>query len=99
MDNIKISLQEVNDLANKINLLNNSMYDCLMKAKNKMNELNNTWQSDGCDAIRQRFNGLSVKFDKQREIIDAYSRFLNNAANSYDALETTITFNANAINE
>lgn len=99
MEQVKISLQEVNDMANKIKVLNNNMYDTLAKAKDKMNELNNIWSSDGSDAIRARFNNLSSRFETQREVIDSYSNFLIHTVNSYDTLESTIVFNANAINE
>ena len=99
MEKVKISLQEVNDIANKIKLLNNNMYEILLKTKDKMNELNSIWISDGSDAIRLKFNNLSNRFETQREVIDSYSNFLTHTVNSYDTLESTIVFNANAINE
>ena len=99
MEKVKVSLQEVSDLANKIKLLNNNMYETLNKTKDKINELNNIWSSDGSDAIRTKFNTLSSRFEMQRETIDTYSNFLTHAVNSYDTLESTIVFNANAINE
>ena len=99
MEHIKISLADVNDLAFKINLINNQIYEQLLNAKNKMNELNAIWESDGSSAIRTRFNILSNKFDTQKEVIDSYSKFLNHLVNTYDSLESTIVFNANSINE
>lgn len=99
MDNLKVNLQEVSDLASKIRVINNNIYDCLNNAKTKMNDLSNTWQSDGSEAIRLKFNTLANHFETQKEIIENYSKFLDNTVTSYDTLESTIVFNANNVND
>ncbi len=99
MSNVKVNLQEVSDLASKIRIVNNNIYDTLTKAKVKMNDLNTTWQSDGSDAIRNKFNILSNRFATQKDLIEQYSKFLDHTVNTYDTLESTIVFNANNVSE
>jgi len=97
MNEIKISLQEVNDTAERIAALNEDMYERLCAMKQEMNSLGGTWISDGSEEIRNRFNMFAARFEKQREDIASYSKFLKLTVQSYDTLETTITGNAAGI--
>ena len=94
MNNIKISLNEVNECAVKIRSANQLMYDLLTQMKNDMNQTNVSWISDGGEAIRTKFNQFANRFEIQKEIIESYARFLDQTVSSYDTLETTITSNA-----
>lgn len=94
MSNIEISLQEVSDTANKLRQLNSLMYDELMDMKKEMNLLSNSWESEGADMIRNQFNLFANRFERQKETIDEYAKFLDLTVSSYDSLETTITSNA-----
>ncbi len=97
MEEIKISLADVSACASLIRTINQQMYATLQNMKKEMNDLNSTWISEGGEAIRTRFNTFSSRFDRQKEVIDRYSQFLDFTVNSYDSLETTITSNANSI--
>lgn len=97
MASIKISLQEVSDTASKIYNLNQLMYEELMEMKKEMNALNGTWISDGSEEIRERFNLFANRFEKQKDTIDQYAKFLDLTVSSYDTLETTITGNASGM--
>ena len=99
MNQVKISMQEVIDINNKFSMLNNNIYDNLMKAKTKMDEINGIWQSRGSETIVQKFNQLSNKFILHKEVLESYIKFVNDAVNTYDTLENTIVFNANSLNE
>lgn len=99
MDNIKISLDEVNNCAQTIRMINQSLYDILSDTKKEMNSLNISWISDSAETIRQRFNQFSNKFEAQKETIDSYAKFLDFTISSYDSLETTINSNAESFNE
>lgn len=96
MNNIKISLQEVQNCQKQIENLNERIYVLLSDMKNQMNNLNTTWISDSANTIRARFNQFSARFDTQRETIDAYAKFLALTISSYDNLETTINANASS---
>ncbi len=94
MDQIKISLGEVSNLAAQIRLINTNLDDVLNYVKQLMNELNSVWNSDGATAITNRFMQFSLRFEKESETIENYARFLDYTVASYDSLESTITSNA-----
>ena len=94
MANIQISLQEVQDTANQLRSLNMLMDEELNAMKSEMNRLDSSWISDGSLEIRNKF---SSRFEKQKETINQYAKFLDLAVSSYDTLETTITSNASGM--
>ena len=97
MANIQISLQEVQDTANQLRSLNMLMDEELNAMKSEMNRLDSSWISDGSLEIRNKFNLFSSRFEKQKETIKQYAKFLDLAVSSYDTLETTITSNASGM--
>lgn len=97
MANIQISLQEVQDTANQLRSLNMLMDEELNVMKSEMNRLDSSWISDGSLEIRNKFNLFSSRFEKQKETINQYAKFLDLAVSSYDTLETTITSNASGM--
>lgn len=97
MANIQISLQEVQDTANQLRSLNMLMDEELNAMKSEMNRLDSSWISDGSLEIRNKFNLFSSRFEKQKETINQYAKFLDLAVSAYDTLETTITSNASGM--
>ena len=97
MANIQISLQEVQDTANQLRSLNMLMDEELNAMKSEINRLDSSWISDGSLEIRNKFNLFSTRFEKQKETINQYAKFLDLAVSSYDTLETTITSNASGM--
>ena len=98
MEDLKITLYEVSQIANEIKRLNVNIDDSLQYVKREMDSLGTYWISDGSEMIKQRFNHFSNKFIEQREIIDAYAKFLDYVVTSYDSLESTIYNNASNLN-
>lgn len=97
MATIHISLKEVQDTANQLRSLNMLMDEELNAMKSEMNRLDSSWISDGSLEIRNKFNLFSSRFEKQKETINQYAKFLDLAVSSYDTLETTITSNASGM--
>ncbi|MDD7059031.1 MAG: pore-forming ESAT-6 family protein [Erysipelotrichaceae bacterium] len=97
MATIQISLQEVQDTANQLRSLNMLMDEELNAMKSEMDRLDSSWISDGSLEIRNKFNLFSSRFEKQKETINQYAKFLDLAVSSYDTLETTITSNASGM--
>lgn len=97
MATIHISLQEVQDTANQLRSLNMLMDEELNTMKSEMNRLDSSWISDGSLEIRNKFDLFSSRFEKQKETINQYAKFLDLAVSSYDTLETTITSNASGM--
>lgn len=99
MNGINISLQEITDSASRITTLNSNLHETLQNMKKEMNMLNDSWISDAARETIRKFNLVSLRFDKQKEVIDAYTKFLLLTVSSYDSLESTITANASGMQE
>ena len=52
MNNLKISLAEVNECAARIRAANQTMYELLSRMKKEMNDTNISWISEGGETIR-----------------------------------------------
>lgn len=99
MDGIRISLQEVNDCATRIAGMNERLQECLLNMKKEMNLLNDSWISDAARETIRKFNMVSQRFEKQKEVIEGYTQFLHLTVSSYDSLESTIAANASGMQE
>lgn len=97
MSEIRISLQEVKDTADKLRTLNEEMLEELTNMEKEMNSLEGTWISDGSEEIRSRFAMFAKRFIDEKEKIDEYARFLDLTVSSYATLESTITSNASGM--
>ncbi len=97
MNNLRISLDTVNECAGKIRMCSAQMYEHLQEMKKEMNSTGNTWISEGGEAIRTRFNQFAGRFDLQKELIESYASFLDRTVETYNTLETTITGNASSV--
>lgn len=97
MADIKISLDDVSHSASQLRSLNASMDEQLLTMKNEMNALDASWVSDASQEIRTHFNMFAARFEKERERIEEYARFLDLTVESYEALESSITSNASGM--
>lgn len=98
MEGIKISLNEVSNLANSLRSINTNISEVLNNTRSEMLKLQEVWQSNGSETIRERFNLFSKQFDEAYSVIDAYAKFLDMTVTSYENLETTINTNAQSFN-
>ena len=98
MDQIRISLAEVSEIASQMRLLNNNLDEVLNYVLKLMNDLNAVWMSEGAEAIIARFQKFSSRFIDESETIESYARFLDLTVSSYDSLESTIKANAEGFN-
>lgn len=97
MEELKISLAEVSECASKIRNFNQMMYEQLTLMKKDINDTNASWISDAGEAIRNRFNQFSTRFETQKEQIDSYAKFLDQTVDHYNTLESTIHSNASSM--
>lgn len=98
IDGINISLDQVRSTASSISSINTDLYNKLQDVKKQMDNLAQTWQSDGSNTIRERFNALQPKFEQYKSVVDSYVTFLNQTSDSYDQTESSINSNASAFN-
>ena len=73
------------------------MYEQLSLMKKDMNDTNASWISDAGETIRSRFNQFANRFDRQKEQIDSYAKFLDQTVDHYNTLESTIHSNASSM--
>ena len=94
IEGIKISLGEVTKTAGTIRTLNTQLDTKLSEIKKQMNDLQQTWQSDASNTIREKFSSLTPTFEQYKNIVDSYAKFLDNTVQSYESAETTVNSNA-----
>ncbi|WP_338470828.1 pore-forming ESAT-6 family protein [Niallia sp. XMNu-256] len=93
-EGINISLAEVTKTAQTIRTLNQSLSEKLTEIKKEMNNLQQPWQSDASNTIREKFNALAPKFDNYEQVINSYATFLDTTVQRYNEAETAINNNA-----
>lgn len=96
MEQIRISLDEVSEIASSIRLLNSNLDDVLAYVNRTMHELSSVWISEGAETLMNRFSSFASRFLKESETIENYARFLDYTVSSYGSLESTITANASS---
>lgn len=84
MQTIKITLPEVNQVAEQIRLYNVQLDDILSNCLSSMNELSSIWQSEGAETLIERFKKFSSRFTLESDTIEEYCKFLNLTASSYE---------------
>jgi WXG100 family type VII secretion target len=94
INGLKIEINSLPDVANKIKTLNGSLDTKLSDCKREMLNLELHWQSQGATAIRQSMNVMQTKFDEYKEIINEYCEFLVKTAGDYEITENVIKKNA-----
>lgn len=94
MADIKITFEEVRTKTAQIRSYNDILTNTLESIKNAINALEAEWTSDTSDTIRSKITGMQPKFDRYKEIIESYAKFLDNTVAQYEATENTLNSNA-----
>lgn len=98
MEQIKITLPEVSNIAGQIRNYNANLDETLSYVSKIMNELNSIWMSDGEEMLLGRFQRFATRFIDESEVIESYAKFLDDTVSKYDSLESTIVANASNFN-
>lgn len=94
-DFINISTQTLLDTAEKVRAINSTLDSKLADINKSMNDLQATWKSDAASDIRAAMNAMKPRFEKYKNVIELYAKFLVNTAQSYESTESAIQTNAN----
>ena len=92
---IQITTQVLTETAGKIRSINSSMDSKLVEINNKMNGLENTWQSSAASDIRAAMNAMKPRFEEYKNVVESYAKFLDTTAASYETAEAAAQSNAN----
>lgn len=99
MATLKVSTQVLKDTSSKVRECNEKLDEALQEINNKMQSLEASWKSDAASDIRAAMNALKPRFVEYKEVISSYAKFLNDTADTYEQLETTVQNNANSFKQ
>lgn len=90
---IKISTDQVAEIATSIENLNKRLDDTLKSSQTTVKNLNNSWEGEAANATISAFDSFANKyFQNYKDVIDAYVRFLRqNVESGYIETETANT--------
>jgi len=95
-DQIDISLDQVQNTSNSIKAINKNLTAKLSDIKVALNNLSSTWRSDASETIRNRMESFSPRFQEYADVVDSYTKFLDETVKRYTDVEININSNAEA---
>lgn len=97
METIQITIEEVENTAEKIRMISEVLNETLEDIKQEINSLDSVWMSDASEMLKERFLSFSNRFPVFKETIDSYAQFLVLTAETYQNVEASIHSNASAL--
>lgn len=90
-NNITISTEQVNGIANQMSQKNEQLNEELIRCKNVVDKLQDVWQGQASEATIQAFNSFANDyFANYKQCIEDYVNFLRNVVNvNYAEVEKT----------
>lgn len=93
---VNVNTQTLRSTADRMNSLNAQLDDKLAEINRRMNETEADWESEGATVIRQAMNNLKPRFERYKNVVSEYEKFLRETAQSYESTESAIKSNADA---
>ncbi len=97
METIQITIEEVENTAEKIRMISEILNETLEEIKHEINSLDGVWMSEASETLKERFLSFSNRFPMFKETVDSYARFLVLTAETYQNVEATIHSNASSL--
>ena len=94
VEGVKLSTQELRDTAVKIRTIEGNLDEKLHKINEQMNQLEESWDSEGGREIRANMNALKPRFEEYKSVVESYAKHLDATAEGFDATELGIKRNA-----
>lgn len=95
-EGIQVSTSVLIDTSATMRKINKDLDSKLAAINKEMNILEATWKSEAGTDIRTYMNKLKPRFEQYKGVVEAYCKFLDTTAKSYEGTETVITKNASA---
>lgn len=93
----KISYSTIKNAAAAIKAQNEAINQILMNSKSTVETLSSSWTGDAADRTISAYRTFADKYSAQyQEWLDAYTAFLNQAAEGHQEAETQAANNASA---
>ena len=97
METIKITIEEVENTAEKIRVIREILNETLEEIRHEINALDSVWMSEASEALKEQFLNFSNRFPMYKETIDSYARFLVMTVQTYQNVEASIRSNASLL--
>lgn len=97
METIQITIEEVENTAEKIRMISEILNEILEEMKHEISSLDPVWMSEASEALKERFMSFSNRFPIFKETIDSYAQFLMRTAETYQNVEAAIHSNASSL--
>lgn len=91
MATIKVNSTVMREKANVFNTVSTSIQTFAEEMTTEINGLKSAWEGEAAEALIHKFKGLSNNFEEICKTIGQYADFLNQAADSYDRVESAVT--------
>lgn len=95
MDDLHISLEQLQASAQMIRMHNKRMQQCLKDISLTMKNMSQTWQSPSAQTLATRFHSLLPVFEHYDQIVESYALYLESTKQSYASLEEQLQVVAN----
>lgn len=91
-NSIKISTDQVNQIANSLEALNKRLTEELTSSKSTVDGLSSIWEGEAAQATISAFDEFAAKyFQNYEDVITQYVKFLRGVAIGYEETEATNT--------
>ena len=90
MATIKVNSTVMRDKANAFKTVSASVKTFTTEMTNEIESLKTTWQGESAETLVTKFKGLADDFEGIINTINQYADFLNQAADSYDKVESSV---------
>jgi len=96
MSKIDIDYAEVYKASIVIHSCNEDLNNIIMDIRNRVNDLDSSWECKAASKLHEYSNNLYSKFENCRGIIHSYEDYLKKTVESYRQTESKNTTNASA---
>lgn len=94
---LKVDPSEVRTKASEINSQKQLMESLMQEMTNKVNELDSAWDSESGRAYVEKYTNVTREIQDSLEALEQHVTNLNNAASTYEDLESAQTQAVNAL--
>lgn len=92
MATIKVDTSAIRDKATSFRTIESNITTYLQDMKQEMDSLKSVWEGESAETTVSKFSALEQKYqDEIKQTIDQYATYLDNAADSYDSTENSVT--------
>ena len=94
---LKVDPDVVLSKSSEMKSIRNSLSSTMQQAEDKIHSLSNAWVSEAANAYQTQFNKIHKDVEEMLNIVDEYSRNLDEIAQNYKAADNRVQQAASAL--